>query len=295
MTETAAVLDNLADQLEHLSPEMRKAAAWVLEHPLDISVSSIREVAQAAQVKPNTLVRLARSCGFDGYDDFREPFREQVRRGPANFQDRARWLQSLSHSGKLGGVYASMVSGAIENIENTFASTDALTLQAAADAIIQARRTWVLGVGLNYSLARNFSYLAGMALDNVQAIPANGNLAIDDVARALPGDILLAMTFKPYRSEVVDAVEIARRQGVTIIGISDSPASPVVAGSEHGFVVHTETPQFFTSIVAASALLESLIAFVIADADQTVIDNIQRFHERRHQLGIYREDQETSA
>ena len=66
-------------------------------------------------------------------------------------------------------------------------------------------------------------------------------------------DVLLAMTFKPFRSDVVDTVNRARQQGVTVIGISDSPASPLVAGYEHGFVVQTDSPQFFTSTVAAAA------------------------------------------
>ena len=98
-----AVLEALAGELDQLTPEMRKAAAYVLESPNDVSVSSIREIAKAADVKPNTLVRLARSIGFSGYEDFRAPFREEIRRGRASFPDRARWLQSLGRSGALGG------------------------------------------------------------------------------------------------------------------------------------------------------------------------------------------------
>ena len=113
---------------------------------------------------------------------------------------------------------------------------------------------------------------------------------LDDVARAGPGDVLVAMTFKPYRSDVVEAVNHAAEQGVTIIGLSDSPASPLVAGREHGFVVQTDSPQFFTSTIATGALLETLMAFVVADASPAVIENIGRFHERRVALGIYRDD-----
>ncbi|MEM1048708.1 MAG: MurR/RpiR family transcriptional regulator [Pseudomonadota bacterium] len=282
------VLRDLADQLQELTPEVRKAAVYVLENPNDVSVSSIREIADAASVKPNTFVRMARSCGFDGYDDFREPFREEIRRGGAAFPDRARWLQSLSRGGKLGGLYADMAASAITNIERTFADTDATRMKAAADAIVNARQTYVLGVGINHALARAFTYLADMAVDTVHAIPRDGNLAVDDLMRAGPEDVLVAMTFKPYRSEVVDAVEIARQQGVTIIGISDSPASPVLAGSAHAFVTQTDTPQFFTSTFATGALLETLMAFVIADAGPDVIADIDRFHRRRHALGIYR-------
>ncbi|MCP5082548.1 MAG: MurR/RpiR family transcriptional regulator [Alphaproteobacteria bacterium] len=284
------MLQALGAELANLTPETRKAAAYVLENPNDVGVSSIREIAEAANVKPNTFVRMARTFGFEGYDEFREPFREEIRKGGINFPDRARWLQSLSKGGKLDGLYANMASGAIANIEQTFAATDAARMKAAADAIVSARTAYILGVGINHTLARSFTYLADMALDNVRAIPRTGSLAVDDIARAGPDDVLLAITFKPYRAEVVEAVEVAREQGVTIIGISDSPASPVVAGSAHGFVVQTDTPQFFTSIFSTGALLETLMAFVIADASEDVIANIDRFHARRHALGIYRDE-----
>ena len=281
------VLGALAEQLDELTPELRKAAAYVLENPNDVGVSSIREIADAAEVKPGSFMRMARAIGFDGYDDFREPFREEIRRGATPFPDRARWLQSLAEGGKLGGLYADMAESAIDNIEQTFAATDAERLKAAADTIIASNHVYVLGVGINHALARNFSYLAGMAMDRIEAIPRPGSVAVDDLSRAGESDALIAMTFKPYRTEVVDAVDVARSQGVTIIGISDSPASPIVTGSDHGFVVQSETPQFFPSTVATVALLETLMAFVIADARPEVIASIERFHERRHDLGIY--------
>lgn len=286
------VLDELTEQFDSLTPELRKAAAYVLENPNDVGVSSIREIAAVANVKPNTFVRMARSIGFDGYDEFREPFREEIRKGGSNFPDRARWLQSLARGGKLAGLYADMASSAIGNIERTFAATSDTAMKAAADAIVAARRTFVLGVGVNGSNARNFTYLADMAIDTIEAIPRHGSVAIDDLARAGIGDVLIAMTCKPFRAEVVEAVEIARAQGVTIIAISDSPAAPIVIGSDHAFIIDPETPQFFPSSVSTIALLETLMAFVIADADPEVISNIERFHARRHRLGIYHDDKD---
>ena len=126
-----------------------------------------------------------------------------------------------------------------------------------------------------------------MALDNLVAVPRGGGLPVDDLARAGPGDVVLAMTFEPYRSEVVQAVRLAAEQGATVIALSDSRSSPIVLAADHGFVVPTDTPQFFTSTVAALALLETLMAFVVADADPEVIANIERFHERRAELGVY--------
>ncbi|MGI9511908.1 MAG: MurR/RpiR family transcriptional regulator [Anderseniella sp.] len=285
------LLGRLTTELGRLTPEVRKAATFVLENPNEVGVSSIREIASAADVKPNTLVRMARVLGFDGYEDFREPFRDEIRRGSASFPDRARWLQSLSQSGKLGSLYADMVNSALRNIEETFSRIDETALKSAADDIWASRQVFVLGVGVNNSNARNFTYLASTGMEQFHPIPRPGSTAVDDLARADERDVLIAITCKPYRSEVVEAVRIAREQGLTIVGISDSPASPIVAGSRHGFVVAADTPQFFPSSVSTVALLETLLSFVIASADSEIVGRVKKFHERRHELGIYVEEE----
>lgn len=282
-----SVLDSLAGKLESLTPEIRKAAVYVLENPNEIGVSSIRAVADQAGVKPNTLVRLSRIFGFEGYDDFRAPFRNDIRQGGNDFPDRARWLQSLSGADRQSELYAQMAAATLSNIEKTFSEINPATVKQAADAICAAERTFALGVGVGHMLARNFAYLAGMAIDGVRAIPNDANPPIDDIARAGKNDVLLALTFKPYRIEVVSAVRKAREKGMTIIGISDSPASPIIGASDFGFVVQSRTPQFFTSTVATAALLETLVAFVIADASPDVIEKIERFHAQRHAIGLY--------
>lgn len=289
------VLIGLAEQLDGLTPEMRKAAAYVLENPNDVGVSSIREIAEAAKVKPNTFVRMARSVGFEGYDDFREPFREEIRRGGVSFPDRARWLQSLDRSGKLGGLYGDMVNSTMKNIEDTFAGIDAARLKAAAEDIWASRQTFTLGVGVNHSVANNFTYLASTGMVQFHAIPRAGSTPADDLAWADGQDVLIAITCKPYRREVIDAVRLAREQGVKVIGISDSPASPVIIGSDHGFVVSNDTPQFFPSSVAIIALLETLLSFVIASASDKIVARVEKFHQRRHQLGMYQDDKEASS
>lgn len=94
--------------------------------------------------------------------------------------------------------------------------------------------------------------------------------------------MLIAMTFKPCRSEVIDAVRIAREQRVTVIGVSDSAASPVI--------LTADTPQFFHSSVSTIAFLETLLGIVISVASDEIAEPVDGFHCRRHQLGMYQED-----
>ncbi|MCE8518147.1 MurR/RpiR family transcriptional regulator [Ruegeria pomeroyi] len=295
MNETnvsSSVLNRLTAEWDALTPEAQKAARYVLENPADVGVSTVREIAEAANVKPNTFVRMARQVGFDGYEDFRAPFRDAIRRGTASFPDRARWLQDIGRSGELGGLYADMVGAAIRNIEETFAGIDAERLKTAAEAIWASRQVFTLGVGVNNANARAFTYLASTGMTDFHAIPRPGSTAVDDLAWADQRDLLIAMTSRPYRSEVVEAVRIARDQGLTVIALSDSPASPIIRAAQHGFVVAVDTPQFFPSSASTIALLETLLSFVIAVADDEIVTRVESFHRRRHQLGLYLQEPE---
>mgnify|MGYP003673129439 CR=1 FL=1 len=283
------VLERLSEEWEALTPEAQKAARYVLENPRDVGVSTVREIARAAKVKPNTVVRMARQVGYGGYEDFREPFRQAIRAGGLSFPDRARWLQEIGRQGELGGLYADMVGAAIRNIEDSFAAFSADQVQVAAKAIWASRNVYTLGVGVNNSNARNFTYLASTGMVDFHAIPRPGSVAVDDLAWADGRDVLIAITCAPYRAEVVEAVRIAREQGLCVVGLSDSPASPVIIGADHGFVLSAETPQFFPSSVSTIAFLETLLSFVIAVASPEIVERVARFHARRHELGIYEE------
>ena len=284
------VLERLSAEWDALTPEAQKAARYVLENPADVGVSTVREIAEAANVKPNTFVRMARQIGFEGYDDFRAPFREAIRQGAVSFPERARWLQDIRKSGELGGLYADMVGAALRNIEETFAAIDSETLKTAAETIWASRQVFTLGVGVNNSNARNFTYLASTGMKQFHAIPRPGSTAADDLAWADDQDVLIAITCRPYRTEVIEAVRIAKEQGVTVIGISDSPASPIILAADQGFIVGADTPQFFPSSVSTIALLETLLSFVIAVASDEIVERVEKFHQRRHQLGIYMEE-----
>ena len=286
------VLARLSEDWDTLTPEAQKAARYVLENPQDVGVSTVREIARAANVNPNTFVRMARQVGFEGYEDFRAPFREAIRKGASGFPDRARWLQDIRKSGDLGGLYASMAEAAISNLEETFARIDAAALQAAAQDVWNCRQVFTLGVGVNNSNAQTFTYLASTGMVQFHAIPRPGSTPVDDLAFADNRDVLIAITSHPYRSEVVEAVRIAKAQGMTIVALSDSAASPIIRAADHGFVVGVETPQFFPSSVATIALLETLLSFVIACATDEIVERVDSFHRRRHQLGLYQEDPE---
>jgi DNA-binding MurR/RpiR family transcriptional regulator len=114
-------------------------------------------------------------------------------------------------------------------------------------------------------------------------------LPIDDVAWAGPGDLLVALTFQPYRAETMAAVRLARANGCKILGITDSRTSPLAREADRALIAPTHTPQFFQSHAAVTALLESLVAILVARAGDDTRSRIEKFHEMRREAGAYEE------
>ena len=290
LDDVKTLVSLLGTRMDQLSPQLRIAARYVMDNPQDVSISSVRSLSDNAKVKPNSFVRLARELGFDGYDEFREIFRAQARKKSGDFPDRVRWLQSIQKKGALSSLYATMVSDALGNLEQTFAGIDETELAAAAQAIWRARKVYILGVGVNHTNASNFAYLAATGMNDFVAIPRPASTAIDDLSRANEQDLLIAITQAPYRQEVLRATHFAHRQGMKIIALSDSQSAPVMAQAEYGFITHIDTSQFFPSSVSIIALLETLLSFVIAGASDEIVDRVEAFHQRRHEFGYYFDD-----
>ena len=57
--------------------------------------------------------------------------------------------------------------------------------------------------------------------------------------------------------------------------------------ADHTFVVATDTPQFFSSVVGVVALLEALLSFMVADSRSDATGAIAEFHEHRRAAGVY--------
>src|SRR5690554_1073547 len=98
VTTLDVVNQALAECYADLSPQLKLAASYVLDNPMEIAFQSIRKSASAAGVTPSTLMRLAKRLGFDSYEQFRDIFQTAVQARPIELSGRASNLKALADS-----------------------------------------------------------------------------------------------------------------------------------------------------------------------------------------------------
>ena len=291
-----AVIAALTEAFPKLPPALQAAARHIIDHPREVGVESMRALAVKTSVHPNAFVRLARQIGFEGYDEMRERFRDfLVSDDLGGFGDRARWLQEVAAQGSSEAVVAEMVAAIADNMERGFQKQDTTRLEEVCDLILKAARVHVLGVGAAHSLAHQFWYVTRMAFGHIDLIPRHGSLPTDELALIDADELLVAMTFQPYRADTMGAVRLAKRRGARVIGITDSVTSPLAREADLTLVCPTHTPQFFPSYAAVTALLEALVALLVARAGDEARARIEAFHAERLAAGIYEEDPRLGA
>lgn len=287
----AEIVAALTEGFDGFSAQIQRAARFVVEHQREIGVQSMRALAAKAEVHPNTLVRLAQALGFDGWEAMRERFRDFMVSGEAlgGYRDRATWLKKLAAEGGSAEVIAQMAEATNQNAAEMWRRQSPAALERIADLLMAAPTVYVVGMGSAYSLAHQFWYVARMAFPGIVPIPRHGGQPVDDLAYLTPDDVVMALTFQPYRAETMAAARLAREVGATLVGVTDSPTSPLARESDHALITPTHSPQFFQSHAAATALLEGLIAVMVSRAGDEAADRIAAFHDRRVEAGIYAE------
>ena len=273
--------DRIADRYGSLSAQLRKAADYVLAHPLDIVSRSLRTIAAECEVSPATFSRLARALDFDSFEQMKDLLRATVGRSVSGMSERAERLRQDT-SGQ-GTVLQRQGAACIGNIEALLTRTDTARMQAAADVLRDADNVVLVGALSSRGIAAYMAYVVQYFRPNWSQDDAFGGR----LARLGPRDAVLIITKHPYADRAVKVAGLARAAGARVIVVTDSYTCPALPQATHGFVVPTDSPQFFSSYVATLVLIESLIAMIVAGSEEDAAAAIRRVEAHNQTLGEY--------
>ena len=63
----------------HFPKRLRQVAIFLWQHPGNVALGTISQVAEQAGVQPSTLVRFAQIFGYGGFSDFQGLFKEHLK------------------------------------------------------------------------------------------------------------------------------------------------------------------------------------------------------------------------
>lgn len=280
------IIAALKEEIPNLPRGLRTVAKYVIDHPSDFGLDPIRETAKKAGVSTYTLVRLAERLDFNGYDEMREPFRQALVSATAAVE-KPTWVEGLRDCGDLGPVHAEAALNEMAIVQRTLQRQQPAQMERVVSLLIEAPTVYLTAVRASYALAYYLHYVGRMALPSLNLIPRHMTSAIDELHTANPGDVMIAITFTPYSRETIDACAFARRKGLKLIMISDSEIISPDFTADETLIASVLSTYHFGCYAGATALIETLIAMLVARGGDAAKARIASYENLREQSQAY--------
>lgn len=280
------IIRQLKDEFNNFSPRLKQVAKYIADNPADFGLDPIRTTSKKINVSTFTLVRMAKTLGFESYEALREPFRHALVTISEVSEDPG-WLKEMAAKGEVGKAQANTARNSITNVQRSLHLIDPEKMERVVNLLFSAETVYVTAVRATYSLAYYFHYIGRMSLPSLRLIPRLINSTIDELNTAGPDDVLIAITFSPYSKETIDACRFAARKGSKIILITDSDLVVPDLQPAETLVASTLSTHHFACFSGGMAVLENLIALMVEKGGQDAIENIRSYEELRDEFSAY--------
>ena len=253
-TEGSDLLVRLNKNYKTLSKGQKQLAAYITENYDRAAFITASKMGRIVGVSESTVVRFAYALGYDGYPELQKSLQELIR-------NKLTSVQRIQLTGDLqpNDVLRSVLKSDVSNIRATIDSIDNASFNAAINALLEAKKVYIVGLMSAAPLAQFLAYYLGFVMDNVVTVSgAMGNI-YEDIFRIGSEDVCIGISFPRYSNRTIDALDFARGKGATIIAITDSVSSPVAEKAEHALIARSDMAGFADSLVAPLSLINAII------------------------------------
>ncbi|SFB85257.1 transcriptional regulator, RpiR family [Polaromonas sp. OV174] len=247
--------------LPTLTRSHRLMADYVLAHPLQAATMPIDELAATLGVSIATANRFARALEFDGYPQFRAAL---VLGFETTLAPVEKLRSKLEQPATVADVFAEALEESQRNIERTRQAIDAQSCEQAVDAILAARRIYIVGFGASSWLGGLLQRNLDLYCHHVQLLASmeGSSQGARTLARLQPTDLLISIAFPRYISDTILLTRRARAAGVPVLALTDRVTSPVAPLAKVALYAHTDSQYFSNSETTVLALIEALCSAV---------------------------------
>ncbi|EGL15318.1 MurR/RpiR family transcriptional regulator [Paenibacillus sp. HGF7] len=221
------ILTVIDETFDSLTAMEQRVARFILDHPQDMVHISVQKLAGLTQTSEATIVRLSRKFRCKGFKELKlriaadlfVPARENAE------------FQQVNVGSPTGELMESVAHNSVKSIQDTLAILSAEVMDEAIEVLSRARKIALFGIGASAVVAEDFKHKtarinrwceAGYSGD-MQAIIA-ANLTADDAA--------LCISYTGENAEVLHAMRIAKRNGATVISLTQLGLNPIAEHSD---------------------------------------------------------------
>jgi len=263
-------------RFDEFSRSQKDVAQYIVDHLDEVAFQTAEELARRANTSSSTVVRFSQALGFEGFPELqgsaREEYRRRVASGEAATGAPAAPLFSLDQSDFETAVAADHV-----NVEETARKISRSEIEAAVDAIADARRVLIAGTDQMAFFASYLRHLL-MLLDlQADVVASPSQEALSRLGRIDEQTLVIGLSAGRPHPLVVRAMKLARHRKARTIAVTDATLSEVAKLAQVRLYYSSNSPAYVRSHTALLSLIQALAYGVYSRDEEQYADRIKAF------------------
>ena len=283
------ILSILQEKKSGFSKGQRLIAKYITEEYDKAAFMTANRLGKTVGVSESTVVRFAVDLGFDGYPSMQKAMQEMV-------LNRLTSVQRIEVANNRIGdqdVVSMVIQSDMEKLRQTGENLSRKDFSAAVNAILGAKRVYILGVRSAAPLADFLGYYLNYMFNNVHVLTGCGTSEMFEKIVGIDSeDVVIAFSFPRYSSATTKGAQYCRSTGATVIGITDSRESPLGVCCDHVLCAKSDMVSLVDSLVAPLSVVNALIVSIAAKREKELHRTFEALERIWDQYHVYekRED-----
>ncbi|HET7578507.1 MAG TPA: MurR/RpiR family transcriptional regulator [Bacillales bacterium] len=267
----------IKEQYASLSNGLQRVAKLLLDHPKKFAFRTAEQAGREIGVSETTVIRFTYALGYSGYSHLQKEVREYVldkKSSLGAFQQGKRELKNAER------LYDRIMHRDAENILQTAESISESDFNMVVSRLTEADRIMVTGMRSSHSMAHWFAFAMDLIRGETRLFRPETDDVVLRVSEMNERSVFVAFSFHRYVSETLILAEEIRKQGSFIIGVTDSPVSPITQYADVNLAVHLPTQSTLDATPVCFSMLNAITSAVS-------LQNPERFEKRRRMYESY--------
>jgi len=275
----------ISDTYSRLTKSEKRIADFLRKNQEEAAFLAASEVADRLGLSEATIVRFARTLGFNSYPAMREVLQDNFRRRVTHS---ARLRSRLDDLRQGGDIFEKVTVSEIDYLTQALLTVDRDELKRAVSLLIECEHLYVFGTGPSVSLVHLLNLRLTRFGKHVIPITVAGREVVEPLLLMTERDALFAISFFDLNPTLQVVMDHANARHCPIILLTDTLGSIIGEKAEVVLAARRGPVSAFHSLVVPMTIINTLLLEIADQNQETVIsnlDNLDRLRERLKRTG----------
>lgn len=271
----------ISERYNLLTKSEKQIANYLRTNQEETAFISARELAERLGLSEATIVRFARTIGFDGYPGMREALQDNFR---IRMTHSARLRSRLDDLSVSDDIFEKLVGSEIVYLTEALQTLDRNALDAAVELLRTHQRVFVFGLGPSVSLVDLLEIRLTRADRYVIPLKTSGREMLEPMLMMNCDDLLIAIGFFNLTPNLQMVLDYANQHNTPVILVTDTLGPLVGDKADVVLASHRGPVSAFHSLTVPMTIINALLLALSSVDEDRVMEHLDLLDQLRERL-----------